>query len=207
MYIKPVFSIAVLLLVFSSFHLHAQEFKAVSEATGLPVGAKAPMFAAKDQYGGHYISTKPLEKGPLVLVFYRGQWCPYCTRYLGNLQDSLPLVYDRGASVVAISPEKPEYLKMTQEKTNADFKLLHDKDYLVGDSYDVIVQAGDPKDEKFRRMTDRLSTAHSDQSNRLPVPATFIISKDGVIVWRQLNPDYKIRATVADILNNLPANE
>lgn len=186
--------------------MKAQEYKSVSEVKGLPVGAEVSMFTAKDQFGNNYKLSKALKKGPVVLLFYRGQWCPVCNKHLSQLQDSLQLIYDKGATVIAISPEQPEYLKKTEEKTKAAFTLLYDKDYLIGNSFDVIFKPEIREINLYNtRLHAQLDKSQSDSSSRLPVPATFIINTKGKIVWRQFNPDYHIRANVSDIINNIPA--
>ena len=184
----------------------AQEYKSISEVKGLPVGAKVPMFTAKDQFGNNYQLSDALKKGPVVLLFYRGQWCPVCNKHLSELQDSLQFIYDKGATVIAISPERPEYLKKTEEKTNASFTLLYDKDYLIGNAFDVVFEPGTYEIDMYNtRLNAQLDISQSDSSSRLPVPATFIINANGRIVWRQFNPDYHIRANVSDIIDNIPA--
>ena len=198
-----------LLLFFLLFSFHsivkAQEYKSVSEVKGLPVGAEVSMFTAKDQFGNNYKLSEALKKGPVVLLFYRGQWCPVCNKHLSQLQDSLQLIYNKGATVIAISPERPEYLKKTEEKTKATFTLLYDKDYQIGNSFDVIFKPDNRTVDLYNtRLHAQLDESQSDSSSRLPVPATFIINKKGKIVWRQFNPDYHIRANVSDIINNIP---
>ena len=194
----------ILLFSFQSI-VKAQEYKSVSEVKGLPVGAEVPMFTAEDQFGNNYKLSEALKKGPVVLLFYRGQWCPVCNRHLSELQDSLQLIYDMGASVIAISPEKPDYLKKTEKKTKATFTLLYDKDYSIGNGFDVIFEPGLKEINMYNsRLDAQLDQSQSDKSNRLPVPATFIINQSGKIVWRQFNPDYKIRADVKDIIRNIP---
>ena len=184
----------------------AQTYKTVNEAEGIKVGAKAPLFSAKDQHNNTYLLKKALKKGPVVVLFYRGQWCPVCNKHLSQLQDSLQQIYDKGATVVAISPESSEYLKMMAEKTHTSFTLLYDKDYTIEDAFDVTFQPEKNIIDLYNsRLNAQLDKSHSDKSNRLPIPATFIINKKGVIVWRQFNPNYKIRASVKDILDNIPS--
>ena len=90
-------------------------YKPLDEAKGLQVGAKAPLFTAIDQNKKQYSLEKALKRGPVVLVFYRGYWCPVCNRQLKKLQDSLDLVYAKGATLIAVSPEKPEYGKIMEQ--------------------------------------------------------------------------------------------
>ncbi|MFN2458775.1 MAG: peroxiredoxin-like family protein [Chitinophagaceae bacterium] len=197
-----------LLVLFILLNITAmsQTNKTISDVKGISVGAKAPMFKATDAEGKKYKLQDALKKGPVVVLFYRGQWCPVCNRHLSQLQDSLQLVYKKGASVVAISPEKPELLRKTKEKTHASFTLLHDKDFIIGQAFDVVFNPEAAQVNMYnQKLNARLEEASSNGSNRLPVPATFIINKKGNIVWRQFNPDYKIRASVQDIINNVPA--
>ena len=189
-----------------SFNTFSQRYKSVNEVKGLPVGAKVKMFTAKDQQNKNYQLSKELKKGPVVLLFYRGQWCPVCNRHLSQLQDSLQQILSKGATVIAVSPEKQPLLEKMATKTKATFKLLYDKDYAISENFDVVFKPTDKEIALYdSRLNADLAHAHSDSSKRLPVPATFIINKKGVIVWRQFNPDYKIRASVKDIIDNIPS--
>ncbi len=200
------FCLLILLITINSMAM-TQKYKSVNEAKGIQTGDSAPMFTAQDQFNNSFSLSKALEKGPVVVLFYRGQWCPVCNRHLSQLQDSLQQIYDMGATVVAISPEKPEYLKMTKEKTHASFTLLFDKDYIIEDAFDVTFNPDSLKVEMYNnKLNAQLNKAHSGNSNRLPIPATFIINKKGIIIWRQFNPDYRIRASVKEIINNIPSN-
>ncbi len=182
----------------------AQQYRSVDEAKGLAAGTKAPLFEAQDQNRSTFVLADALKKGPVVLIFYRGQWCPVCNRHLSNLQDSLELIYEKGATVIAVSPEKPEHLNKTAEKTGAKFILLYDESFRIADAYDVTFKPTDMERFAYNTMLGAdLKNAHSDDSQRLPIPATYIIWKDGIIAWRQFDPNYKNRSTVADILKHL----
>ena len=162
----------------------AQTDRPADEAKGLQVNARAPDFSAKDTNDSTFVLSEALKDGPIVMIFYRGQWCPYCNRHLSNLQDSLEMITGKGARVIAISPEPQEKAGVMKEKTGATFTLLHDEDYHIEEAYDV--------------------TFRSKLRGYLPVPATYIINKEGVIVWRHFDPDYHERSTVSDILKHLP---
>jgi len=182
----------------------AQEYRTADEAKGLSVGTKAPLFEAQDQNDSTYVLADSLKKGRVVLIFYRGQWCPICNRHLSNLQDSLEQIYQKGATVIAVSPEKPELMDKTAEKTGASFTLLYDEGYKIADAYDVIFKPNGKQRLVYNAFLGAsLKKAHSDNSERLPVPATYIIGKDGIIVWRQFDSNYKNRSTVTDILKHL----
>ncbi len=179
--------------------------KNVTDAKGLAVGDSVINFTAKDLNDSLFDLKTALKKGPIVVIFYRGQWCPICNRHLSNLQDSLQLIYDKGAQVVAISPEKSEFLKRTAEKTHASFSLLYDEDYKISQQFDVLFLPDTLKRIAYNTILNaNLKTAQSDDSERLPIPATFIIDTNGKIVWRHFDPDYKQRSTVTDIIKNIP---
>lgn len=134
------------------------------------------------------------------MIFYRGFWCPVCNRHLGKIQDSLKLITEKGAVVIAVSPEKPEFLDKMSEKTGAQFTLLYDEDYKIADAYDVTFKPTSIEIFSYNFVGAKLKETHSDDSQRLPIPATYIISQDGKIAWRQFDPNYKNRSTVNDIL-------
>ena len=109
----------LLLILLSVIMLHqaySQNTKSVDEALGLPVAAKAPNFAAMDADSAIFELNKAIEDRPVVIIFYRGFWCPVCNKHLSQIQDSISLITDKGATVVAISPEKPKYLDKMAEK-------------------------------------------------------------------------------------------
>ena len=194
-----------MLTIFISSTLTAQNYRTAEETKGLPVGIKAPDFSAIDQHGNVFKLSDHLRNGePVVIVFYRGYWCPVCDKHLGKLQDSLMLIEAAGAKVIAISPEKPEYLEKMAEKTGAEFQLLFDDGYRIADAYAVTFKAGATTLLIYNTVLNaNLKKTHSDDSQRLPIPATYIIGPEGKIIWRQFNPDYKKRSTVKEILDVL----
>lgn len=186
----------------------AQETRSAAEANGLPVGVEAPGFRAIDADGEEFQLASALKSGPVVMIFYRGHWCPVCNKHLGAIQDSLQLIMDRGATVIAVSPQNPEYLDKMADKTGAKFRLLYDEGYEIADAYDVTFT---PEKRELMvyntALNAKLKKSQSDESQRLPIPATYIIGRDGVIAWRQFDPDYKNRSSVKEIIANLPGQD
>ncbi|MGI8894030.1 MAG: peroxiredoxin family protein [Bacteroidia bacterium] len=175
------------------------------EGNKIKIGDKAPDFNAEDAYGKVYDMSEILTDKNIVLLFYRGEWCPVCNRYLSNLQDSLQYIYDKNTVVIAVSPEKPEKIKSTVNKTNAEFIILHDNNYEIIKSYDVAFKPEDDIIIKYNeRLNAELEPTGEENNILLPVPATFIIDQSGTIIYKHYNPDYKKRATVKEILDNLP---
>ncbi|MEX2589196.1 MAG: peroxiredoxin-like family protein [Chitinophagales bacterium] len=202
---KTLTNLLLILLIFTHSISQAQEkYKTVEETNGIQVGASVSDFEATDQNGEIFRLKETLEEKPVVVIFYRGQWCPICSRHLSNLQDSLSFINEMGAEVIAISPEKQEYLKKTQEKSNATFTLLYDKDYKISKMFDVLFRPEEKTTSAYnRRLGANLTEAHSDESQRLPVPATFVINQQGEVVWRHFDRNYKERASVASIVSAL----
>ena len=187
--------------------LKSQNEKSVHDVHGLAIGAKAPVFSALDADSNQFILSETLENQSVVLIFYRGFWCPVCNQHLSNLQDSLKMIEDAGVKVIAVSPEKPEYLDKMAQKSGAEFTLLYDENYRIADAYDVTFKPSSLQLFTYNVVLGgKLKKTHSDDTQRLPIPATFIINQKGIIVWRQFNPDYKQRASVSDIMNALNKN-
>lgn len=196
-------AVTLILLIFFSA-AKSQTGRSIKEAHGLPVGAKAPLFTAMDADSNSFNLEKAIHQKPVVLIFYRGFWCPVCNKHLGSIQDSLAMIEATGAKVIAISPEKPDYLNKMADQTGAQFTLLYDEGYLIADAYDVTFKPTSTQLFTYNVVLGaKLKDTHSDQSQQLPIPATFIIDQKGKIHWRQFNPDYKKRASVKDILKAL----
>jgi peroxiredoxin len=171
--------------------------------TGLLIGEKAPVFSGINQDGEELTLTELVEKGPVVLIFYRGYWCPYCNKHLSEIQDSLNLILHKGASVIAISPEKNEFVNKSVRQTKASFSILSDSNYLIMKKYKVDYKVATMKVMAYKLFKMDINKANGDNSNILPVPATYIIGADGKIKWIHFNPEYKKRANIKEIILNL----
>lgn len=172
--------------------------------SGLDPGDKAPDFTGYDQTGKQVVLKKVLEQGPVVMFFYRGNWCPVCNRYLTNYQDSLKVLQDMGFSVIAITPESIENVENTVKMHNLTFTVVYDCQEQIMKDYDVMF--GVTKEYSNKILSDLsadIAKYNGREEARLPVPATFIINKDGIIVAVHFNPDYKNRATVKWMIQNM----
>jgi len=176
----------------------------VKDAYGLAIGQKVKDFSGTDQNGNKIQLNALLKKGKVVIVFYRGQWCPICMPHVRKLQDGLDKIKEKSASIILISPENQENIQKTILKTNVSIPVLYDKNYEIMKSFDMDFTPG--KSLRFiynTLLSADLKNAQSDDSQTLPIPATFIIDTDGTIIWRHFNRDYKKRSKVKDILNQL----
>ena len=171
---------------------------------GLFINSKAPDFKATDQYKNEIRLKDILKDSLVVLVFYRGEWCPHCNRYLKKLEDSLQLVKEKGAKLIAITPEKPEYISRTIEKTSASYPILYDKEMKIMKAYAVSFEVDERTVARYKNADIDLIAANGQKEKAyLPVPAVYVISKEGTILYRFFNEDYKKRPPVKDILDNL----
>jgi peroxiredoxin len=187
------------MLIFIPASLFSQE-----KPEGLFINSKAPEFKATDQYGNEIRLKDVLRDSLVVLIFYRGQWDPYCNKQLRKLEDSLQLIKDKGARLIAVTPEKPEYISKTIEKTKASYPLLYDNEMKIMKAYAVAFQVDEKTVSRYRNADIDLAAANG-QKNKvfLPVPAVYIISKEGTILYRHFDADYKKRPSVREIINNL----
>ena len=169
----------------------------------LQVGDIAPDFHGIDQADDLVNLRESLKNGPVVLIFFRSSWCPYCNKHISKFQDSLEYVLDKGASVIAVSPQIPEYNHKTINKTGATFSVIHDKGYYIMDAYYVSFTMDEKTIKQYHRFGKHVSRANANEDYILPVPATFIIGEDRMIRYIQYDPNYKNRSTVAEVLRNL----
>lgn len=188
----------LLLVLFCLTEINSQE-----KPEGLFIGSKAPDFKAKDQDGNEVRLKDLLKKGKVVLVFYRGYWCPYCNRELSRLQDSLAQIQEKGASVVAISPEKPEHIKQTVEKTKAAYPVIYDDGMKIMKGYDVEYELEETTLARYRSSGLDIEKNNGTNGKYLPVPAVYIIDKESNVTYRFFDADYKKRPSIAEILKNL----
>ena len=171
---------------------------------GLFINSKAPDFKAKDQYGNEIRLKDVLKDSIVVLIFYRGEWSPYCIKYLKTLEDSVHAIKNKGARLMAITPEKPEFILKTIEKTKASYPLLYDKEMKIMKAYAVAFEVDDRTVSRYKNADIDLATANGQKDKvYLPVPAVYIINKEGSILYRYFDADYKKQAPVKDILGNL----
>lgn len=175
----------------------------MAKPEGLKIGDKAPDFTIKNSANEVFSLSKALKKGPVVLVFYRGQWCPFCNKQLSQLNDSLSEIKAKGATVVAISPEVEENIAKTVEKTKASFAVLHDDKMTIMKSYKVNFAVDANTVERYKKYGIDFNQANGNNGANLPVPATYIIGTNGIIKYVFFNVDYQKRASVKEILDNL----
>lgn len=187
-----------LFLLFAALSSNAQ-----GKPEGLFINSKAPDFRLKDQ-NDEFISLKELrKKGPVVVLFYRGYWCPFCNKQLKGLQDSLQLIKDKGASVVALTPESTTGIDTTIIRTGATFPLLYDEGGKLAEAYQVAFKVDDRTVSRYKMAGIDLLATNKQKEAVLPVPAVYIINREGSVTYRYFDENYRKRVSVAEILKNI----
>jgi peroxiredoxin len=170
-------------------------------APGLAVGDPAPDFTLGDALGSQVGLAELLAKGPVVVTFYRGEWCPYCNLQLRSLQQALPEIASAGASLVAISPQAPDHGLSMTEKHNLAFPVLSDLDQSVSEAYKVRFDVtGELEDLQVNVFQNDPAVQNADGRRSLPVPSTFIIDRHGIVRFASVDADWRVRAEPADVI-------
>ena len=173
----------------------------------LKVGDPAPDFILSDAHGHPVRLYSQLPEGPAVVVFYCGGWCPYCSLHLRGFQRRLPQFRELGAQVIAISPQLPDHSLSTQEKNELAFPVLSDVGNKIARRFGIVFKLGDRLVELYRQFGHGLENINgADGSAELPVPATFLIERNGRIRHAHVDVDYTRRLDpdeVIKVLQNL----
>src|ERR1700686_540753 len=169
----------------------------------LPVGAKAPEFELPDQDGKMISSAALLAKGKLVLCFIRGRWCPFCVGQMEAMNLVLPQIEKAGASLVAISPQTVKQSFFMHDQHKLRFPLLSDAGNKVARQFGLTYRVPEPQEAVYRRPFVNLPFTNGDDSWELPIPATYILDRDGTILYTSANEDYTERPEPSEVLNSL----
>jgi peroxiredoxin len=162
-------------------------------------GDLAPSFSLKDP-DGNVITSADLKRGPLVLSFYRGVWCPYCNMELRALEAAKPEFDRYGASLVAISPQTAPNSRKSVRQNKLSFPILSDVKGKVGAAFGLRFNLPDYLVELYKQLKNDLPTFNDDPSWTLPMPARYVIGQDGLILYSEVNPDYTRRPEPEDMI-------
>jgi peroxiredoxin len=163
-------------------------------------GDIAPSFTLDDADGHPVGSTELLAGGPLVLTFYRGVWCPYCNMELQAIEAVLPEIVARGARVAAISPQTAANSRKSVRQNSLTFPILNDVMGEVAAAFGLRFALPDYLVELYKSLKNDLPAFNADPSWTLPMPARYIVGRDGVIAYAEINPDYTRRPDPSELL-------
>jgi peroxiredoxin len=159
----------------------------------LNVGDQAPSFTLKDSEGNTVISSVLLARGPLIISFYRGVWCPYCNMELQALEATRPQFERLGAKLVAISPQTAVNSRKSVRQNKLRFPILSDPNNDVASTFGLKFALPDYLVEIYKSLKNDLPSFNGDPSWTLPMPARFVVAPDGTIAYAEVNPDYTHR--------------
>ena len=190
--------------------IHAQAVAELKQqhlaANILPVGAKTPSFELPD-HDGHIISSAGLlAKGRLVLCFIRGRWCPFCVGQMEAMNLILPQIDRAGATLVAISPQMVKQSFFMHDQHKLRFPLLSDAGNKIARQFGLTYRVPAQQETLYRRAFVNLPFTKGDESWELPIPATYIIDRDGTVLYASADEDYTERPEPADIVSVLHNN-
>jgi peroxiredoxin len=170
--------------------------------TALTVGDTVPAFLLPNAHGNPVALDSLLRDGPVVLVWYRGGWCPYCNLQLRALQNALPQIKAAGGRLVAVSPELPDSSLSTSERDSLDYIVLSDQGNGVAKEFGIAYTLPKRIQRRFAGRLD-IPAYNGDSSQTLPLAVSYIVTPDRTIAYAFIDPDYRRRAEPADIITAL----
>lgn len=182
--------------------LKTQELAARALRT-FAVGSKAPLFELSDQNGNRFSSAEILAKGRLVLMFIRGRWCPFCVGQMEAMNYIASAIADAGASLVAVSPQTEKQAYFMRDQHKLAFPLLVDGHNQLAHQFELVYRVCEEQQALYRSTFVNLPFTNGDSSWELPIPATFVIDRDGTVLFASANEDYMERPEPLEILSVL----
>ena len=187
--------------------VHAATIAALKQqhlaANILPVGAKIPEFELQDQVGTNIGSSGLLARGRLVLCFIRGRWCPFCVGQMEAMNLLLPEIARAGATLAAISPQTIQQSFFMRDQHKLRFPLLSDPGNKVAKQFGLTYRVPDEQKAIYQRAFVNLPFVNGDDSWQLPIPAIYIIDRDGTVLYASANEDYTERPEPEEIVRFL----
>ena len=187
--------------------IHARAVAQLKEkhfaANILPVGAKAPTFDLRDHDGKMVRSSDLVAKGKLVLCFIRGRWCPFCVGQMEAMNLVLPQIEQAGATLVAVSPQTVKQAFFMHDQHKLRFPLLSDADNQVARKFGLSYRVPAAQEAVYRKAFVNLPFTNGDDSWELPIPATYIVDREGTIRYASANEDYTERPEPDDLVRAL----
>jgi peroxiredoxin len=168
---------------------------------GVPIGTRVPSFTLPDSNGTSVDLADRLQQGPVVLSFYRGDWCPFCNLELRALQARLADLQALGASLLAISPQAVDRSIALVTEADLQFDVLSDLDQSVIAAYNLRYEIDDDSRDLFENVfANEISKHNADGTWRLPIPATFVLDTEGIVRHSYVSADYRTRMEPAAIV-------
>lgn len=171
----------------------------------LAKGSNLPSIHLTTPEGTTFDLNAFVKEQPVVLVFYRGGWCPYCNVHLKELMEVDPDLRALGYQILAVSPDKPQKLAESMEKHEMTYRLLSDTAMQAAQTLGVAFQVEDKTVDKYKEYGIDLEESSGEKHHLLPVPSVFIIGRDGIVQYTYHNPDYKTRLDAEELIKQAKA--
>ncbi|MEZ7493193.1 peroxiredoxin-like family protein [Pseudoalteromonas distincta] len=169
----------------------------------LQIGQKVENFSLANHNGENIELADLLKKGPVIISFYRGGWCPYCNLELKALNDYLPQFKTQSAQLIAISPQLPNETLSTAQKNDLEFDVLCDVSNKVAEQFGLLFTLDERIQALYTQFGIDFEHYYGDKSFKLPLPATYVINQEGAITYAFLSEDYTLRAEPIDVMTAL----
>ncbi len=197
---------ALLGILVMALSVKAQEGRIAAEPTAtkpLEKGQESPD-ASLTGLDGKKVSLASLhQQKPLVIVFFRGGWCPICTKHTQQLIKIYPELKEKGFEMIGVSPDSVESTKVNIDKSSIPFPLYSDSELNVATSFGLAFKVDDATVTKYKGFGIDLEKASGQTHHALPIPAIYVVSKEGIITFAHSNPDYRQRLDAKDLLKEI----
>lgn len=171
-----------------------------TEVNPIEVGSTVPNVSLTQADGSRVQLQEILSAQKTVIIFYRGSWCPYCTRHLAALSEVEPALLAKGYQIIAISPDKSEKVREYTDQSELNYTLYSDSSMEASSAFGLSFKVDAPTLQKLESYQIDIEAASGQSHHLLPVPAVYIVNTDGIITFRYYNPDYSTRLSAEEIL-------
>ncbi len=190
--------------VLTVMHQSTAELIATGQAErALKAGDRAPVFNLADSEGKLVYSADLLRKGPLVVTFYRGVWCPFCNMDIQAIEAAASEIREQGAELVAISQQTAVFSRKSRRDNKLSFPILSDPSGEIAAAFGIRFVLPEDLREVYRMLKVDLTEFNGEPSWTLPMPGRYVIAQDGVIAYAEVNPDYTRRPDPSELLPTL----
>lgn len=190
--------------ILNAFGKSIEDLKAKRiEENSIRLGDQMPEFSLPNALGKIISSEEVLKNGKMILAFYRGSWCPYCNLELKYLQDYLSIIKEKEATLIAVSPQSPDYSLSMAEKNNLEFEVVTDVNNNLAEKLGITFQLQNFVLPYYDGLGIHLSDFNKNNDNILPVPAVFVIDENRVVIYKFLDVNYMNRVDVEELIQAL----
>jgi peroxiredoxin len=185
----------------------ADRIGVLAPGTGIPVGQTVPDIHARDVDGKDVSLSSLYTKGPILLAFYRGGWCPYCSSENHALATAYPEYQKRGVTPVTVSVDTPDAEAKTKATYTIPFPVLSDSDATMIEAFHVVNKVDADVLAKMKGFGVDLERSSGKTHHEIAIPSLFLVDRTGVVRWAHSDPDYKVRPSTAQILAAIDATK